>query len=131
MFAITKESGQVMSSLDTCKVPAPPGSPIPVPFPNIGMTSCANPVTKKIMICGQPALTLASKISTTQGDEAGVAGGIVSGKIMGPAQFVMGSQTVQFEGNAALFMGNSTKQNQGNAVGCSVTPSQSIVMILS
>jgi uncharacterized Zn-binding protein involved in type VI secretion len=133
MFAATKEKGQLATSgpLDICKVPTPPGPPIPMPFPNMGMTANANPVTKKVMIHGMPALTKASKVQPTQGDQAGAAGGLVSGKIMGPAEFVMGSQKVQFEGNPAVFMGNTTKQNDGNAVGADLMPSQNIVMILS
>ena len=130
MFAITKEAGQVMAMPDVCKVPAPPAPPIPMPFPNIGMPPSANPVTTKIMIGGMPALTKASKIQPTQGDEAGVAGGLVSGKIMGPAEFVMASMKVKFEGNPAVFMGNTTKQNDGNAVGADLVPSQSKVMIM-
>ncbi|AUR50956.1 DUF4150 domain-containing protein [Aquella oligotrophica] len=131
MFAITKQTGQAMAMPDVCKVPAPPGPPIPTPFSNIGMTPSANPVTQKIMIAGAPALTKASKINPSQGDQPGVAGGLVSGKIMGPVEFVMGSTKVKFEGNPAVFMGNTTKQNDGNAVGADTMPSQEKVMIMS
>lgn len=130
MYAITKQSGQTMAMPDVCKVPAPPAAPIPMPFPNIGMTPNANPVTQKILIAGSPALTKASKLSPTQGDEAGASGGVVSGKIMGEVEFVMGSTKVNFEGNPSVFMGNSTKQNQGNAAGSDIMPSQEKVMIL-
>ncbi len=127
--ATTKAGGQLMAMPDVCKVPAPPAPPIPTPFPNIGMPTTANPVTTKIMIDGMPALTKASKIQPTQGDQAGVAGGLVSGKIMGPAEYVMSSLKVKFEGNPAVFMGNTTKQNDGNAVGADMAPTQAKVMI--
>ena len=131
MFATTKPGGQHMAMPDVCKVPAPPAPPIPTPFPNIGMPASANPVTTKIMIDGMPALTKASKIQPTEGDQAGVAGGLVSGKIMGPSEYVMSSMKVKFEGNPAVFMGNTTKQNDGNAVGADLAPSQAKVMIMA
>lgn len=130
MFAITIEKGQAMAVPDICKVPMPPAPPIPTPFPNIGMTPMANPVTKKVLIGGVPALTKASKIPLTTGDEPGVLGGIISGKIMGEVEFIMGSTKVKLEGNPAVFMGNSTKQNNGNAIGADLMPSQATVMIM-
>ncbi len=130
MYAATKEKGQLFAMPDTCKVPTPAG-PQPMPFPNIGMPQTANPVTKKVMINGMPALTKASKVQPTNGDQAGAAGGVMSNKIMGPAEFTMGSTKVKFEGNPAVFMGNMTKQNDGNAVGSDLAPSQNKVMIMS
>ena len=131
MFAATIEKGQVMAMPDVCLTPAPPAPPVPVPYPNIGMTQMSNPTTKKILINGAPALTKASKIQPTNGDQAGVNQGVVSGKIMGPAEFIMGSTKVKIEGNPAVFMGNPTKQNDGNAVGSHLQPSQNKVMIMS
>ena len=131
MFAATIEKGQVMAMPDVCLTPAPPAPPVPVPYPNIGMTQMSNPTTKKILINGAPALTKASKIQPTNGDQAGANQGVVSGKIMGPAEFIMGSTKVKLEGNPAVFMGNPTKQNDGNAVGSHIQPSQNKVMIMS
>ena len=102
-----------------------------MPYPNIGMPPTGNPVTQKVMIHGMPALTKASKIQPTNGDQPGSAGGVVSGKIMGPAEFIMGSVKVKLEGNPAVFMGNPTKQNDGNAVGSNLVPSQNVVMIMA
>lgn len=130
MFATTKEKGQVMAVPDVCKTPTPAG-PVPMPYPNIGMAPTGNPVTQKVMIHGMPALTKASKIQPTNGDQPGSAGGVVSGKIMGPAEFIMGSVKVKLEGNPAVFMGNPTKQNDGNAVGSNLVPSQNVVMIMA
>ncbi|HAJ26544.1 MAG TPA: type VI secretion protein [Syntrophus sp. (in: bacteria)] len=130
MFAVTKENGQLMAMPDVCLTPAPPAPPIPVPYPNVGMPQMGNPVTTKVLINGMPALTKASKISPTNGDQGGVNQGAVSGKIMGPAEFVMGSTKVKLEGNPAVFLGNMTKQNDGNAVGSVLAPSQNKVMIM-
>jgi len=130
MFAVTKENGQLMAMPDVCLTPAPPAPPIPTPYPNIGMPQMGNPVTTKVLINGMPALTKASKISPTNGDQGGVNQGVVSGKIMGPAEFLMGSMKVKLEGNPAVFLGNMTKQNDGNAVGSVLAPSQNKVMIM-
>lgn len=130
MFAVTKENGQLMAMPDVCLTPAPPAPPIPIPYPNVGMPQMGNPVTTKVLINGMPALTKASKISPTNGDQGGVNQGAVSGKIMGPAEFVMGSTKVKLEGNPAVFLGNMTKQNDGNAVGSVLAPSQNKVMIM-
>ena len=119
-----------MAMPDVCLTPAPPAPPVPVPYPNIGMPAMANPVTSKVMIGGMPALTKASKIQPTNGDQAGVSQGVASGKIMGPAEIIQGSSKVKLEGNPAVYLGNPTKQNDGNAVGSILAPSQTTVMIM-
>lgn len=131
MFAVTKQAGQCMGMPDVCKTPAPPAPPVPIPYPNIAMPMMGNPATTKVLICGMPALTKASKISISSGDEAGVAGGVVSGKNMGEAEFVMSSLKVKLEGNFSVRLGDTTKHNGGNAIGAVLAPSQSVVMIMS
>lgn len=131
MFAVTKQAGQCMAMPDVCKTPAPPGPPIPIPYPNIAMPMMGNPATLKVLIAGMPALTKASKIIISNGDQAGVAGGVVSGKMMGAAEFTMGSMTVRLEGNPAVRLSDPTKQNEGNAIGSVLAPSQAVVMIMS
>lgn len=131
MFAVTKQSGQCMGMPDVCKTPAPPAGPIPVPYPNIAMPMMGNPVTQKVMIVGMPALTKASSISLSSGDEPGVAGGVVSSKAMGEMKFSMGSMVVKFEGNPAVRLSDPTQHNGGNAIGAVLAPSQSVVMVMS
>ncbi|MDR9837113.1 DUF4150 domain-containing protein [Herbaspirillum huttiense] len=131
MFAVTKQAGQCMAMPDVCNTPIPPAGPVPLPYPNIAMPMMGNPATTKVMISGMPALTKSSKITMSNGDQPGVNGGVVSGKIMGPAEFIMGSMKVKLEGNPAVRMGDTTKQNDGNAVGAVLVPSQVKVMIMS
>ena len=131
MFAVTKQAGQCMAMPDVCNTPIPPAGPVPLPYPNIAMPMMGNPATTKVMISGMPALTKSSKITMSNGNQAGVNGGVVSGKIMGPAEFIMGSMKVKLEGNPAVRMGDTTKQNDGNAVGAVLVPSQVKVMIMS
>jgi hypothetical protein len=70
-------------------------------------------ICKKVFICGSPALTVKSKFLLSSGDEAGVGGGVVSGKFIGPAQFVplAGSSKVNFEGAKAVMMTAQTQHN--------------------
>lgn len=130
MFAVTKQNGQCMAMPDVCKTPIPPAGPVPIPYPNIAMPMMGMPCTIKVLIGGMPALTKASKIPLSNGDQAGVAGGVVSGKIMGQTEFFLGSLKVKLEGNPAVKLGDPTKQNDGNAVGAVLVPSQAVVMIM-
>ncbi|OYO27937.1 DUF4150 domain-containing protein [Janthinobacterium sp. PC23-8] len=131
MYAVTKQDGQCLAAADVCKTPAPPAPPVPLPYPNIAMPMMGDPATEKVFITGMPALTMASKITISSGDEAGVAGGVASAKQMGPAEFTQGSMTVSLEGNMAVRLGDPTKHNDGNAIGSVLAPSQNIVMIMS
>jgi len=131
MFAVTKENGQCLGMPDVCLTPAPPAPPVPVPYPDIAMPMMGNPATTKVLIHGMPALTKASKITLSNGDEAGVNGGVASGRNMGQVEFVMSSQKVKLEGNFAVRLGDATKHNGGNAVGSVLAPSQPVVMVMS
>ena len=131
MFAVTKAGGQCMAMPDVCKTPAPPAPPIPIPYPNIGMPPMGDPATVTVLIAGMPALNKSSQIPLTSGDEAGVAGGMVSGKNMGEVKFIMGSLTVKLEGAPAVRLSDPTQHNGGNAMGAVLAPSQSVVMVMS
>ena len=120
-----------MSVPDICKTPAPPAPPVPIPYPNMAMPPMGNPATMKVLICGMPALTKASKITISSGDEAGLAGGVVSGKNMGAAEFILSSLVVQLEGNPAVRLSDLTKHNEGNTIGMVQAPGQVVVMVMS
>ncbi len=130
MFACTIQKGNVMSPADVCKTPTPAG-PIPTPYPNIGMLPTAEPPCANVFIMGSPAVTKTSQIPLTNGDQAGVAMGVVSGQIMGEAKFTMGSMKVKFAGAPAVRMTDPTTQNANNAVGACLVPSQNKLLILS
>ncbi len=84
---------------DVCKTPAPPSpSPIPIPYPNTAMSSDLVGGSVMVKADGQSVALQSSTFMKSTGDEAGVAGGMVSGIISGPASFVMGSVTVKVEG---------------------------------
>lgn len=134
-FAMTNQSGTLMSTgpTDVCITPAAP-SPIPTPYPNIAMMNQADSGTlsSKVKIAGSKAATVKTEVKRTSGDEAGVNGGTISGKNMGPAGFSKGSSKVKIEGNPAVRMGDPTKHNglpNFNTVGIATAPSQSKVDI--
>jgi len=134
MFASTTQGGMCMAFPDVCKTPAPPLPPIPIPYPNMAMCNTATGFSTKVKICMKEALTTKSKIPSSQGDEAGVAGGIVSGMNLGEAKFTMGSTKVKFEGNPAVKATSPSAHNGSNAnmpAGMQTVPSQFKVMIMA
>lgn len=116
---------------DTCKTPAPPAAPVPMPYVNIFQCNMVTPNTasSKVTLCGAKALTIKSKTSISNGDEPGVAGGVSSSKFIGPGEFTKGSSKVKIEGKAAVSMGASTKHNDGNTTGMCSMAAQSKVII--
>jgi hypothetical protein len=83
---------------DVCKTPSPAG-PVPIPYPNIAMSSDTASGTSKVKCDGNPVCVSDSNFSMSTGDEAGSAGGgVASNKIKGKAEFVNYSFDVKFEG---------------------------------
>ena len=134
MFVSTMAGGMCMAFPDVCKTPAPPLPPIPIPYPNMGMCNTATGFSTKVKVCMKEALTTKVKIPQSSGDEAGAAGGVVSGMIKGPVKFTMGSTKVKFEGNPAVKATSPTAHNGSNAnmpAGMQTVPSQFKVMVLA
>lgn len=83
---------------DVCKTPSP-GGPIPIPYPNIAMSSDTASGTSTVKCDGNPVCVKDSNFKMSTGDEAGSAGGgVISNKIKGKAEFVNFSFDVTFEG---------------------------------
>jgi len=119
---------------DVCKVPAPPAPPIPTPFPNMAQLNQANvgSCSQKVKIMNKNVVTMKSEIPMTSGDEAGSAGGLVSGQIKGPAKPKKGSAKVKVEGQAVIFQTCMFGQNGNNAnapAGVQLQPSQTKVKV--
>jgi hypothetical protein len=132
MFGATKMGGMCMGTPDVCKVPAPPAPPIPTPFPNIGMCATAVQTTTKVFFMNKEVLVAGSQIPSSTGDEAGVAGGVVSGMIKGPVTFKAGSSKVLAEGKAVIVLSaqtghNGTSPNMPAGLHCA--PSQTMIMV--
>lgn len=119
---VHKGDGQTNTAAipDVCKTPSP-GGPVPIPYPNIAMTSDLAKGTKKVKIEGNPAANQGSNLSTSSGDEAGTAGGgIVSSKTKGKLTWGTCSSDVKFEGKGVARFSDVTQHN-GNSFNTAFT----------
>jgi hypothetical protein len=101
---------------DVCKTPTP-GGPVPIPYPNIGMSSNTSGGPTTVKVDGQMPMAKGAKYTMTSGDEAGSAGGVMSSSIKGEAEFMMYSFDVKLEGNNACRLGDPLFQNKKNIMG--------------
>lgn len=119
---------------DMCNTPTPAG-PVPTPYPNIAETSMADPggLVAEVLVAGMPAMNLMSKVTMSNGDEAGAGGGVVCGRIDGEMTFLNGSISVMVGGKPAVRVTCMTGHNGApqNTVGVVAAPSQTQVMVLS
>lgn len=135
MFANCQLGGMNMGAPDVCKTPAPPiPSPIPIPYPNIAAGPTALPPTAclKVLLTAGPAHTLMTTIPMSNGDNAGVALGVVSSMVMGPCRHQIGSTNVLYGGIPATKMTSMTGQNgmSLNIPGMTLVPAQIKVMLM-
>ncbi len=116
LFAITiTGGGTAIATPDTCKTPCPPdGSPKPIPYPNVANAIMANSTSKKVKCDKVPIMLSDSEIPTTSGDEAGVTGGVASGKIKGKAKFMLYSFDVKIEGKNVPRSFDTLLHNENN-----------------
>ncbi|MEM9691379.1 MAG: DUF4150 domain-containing protein [Myxococcota bacterium] len=115
-FAIATIAGTSLAAADICKVPAGPVQ-VPTPFVNEARHLPAITNTSSVLIDQAPALNLGSEIPLSSGDEGGVAGGVVSGSVIGACKFTQGSSLVTINGLPAVFLTCPTTQNDANAFG--------------
>lgn len=113
-FVASISSGHVAVSMgpdDICKTPAGPAI-VPIPYPNIATTATPGPgYTTKTLVMGTPMYTKNSKIALSNGDQPGVAMGVISSKIMGMCEVVMASTDVKAEGGGVARTLDSTLSN--------------------
>ena len=132
--AATKGGGNCLGAPDVCKTPAPPSpSPVPIPYPNTGMIMTATNASTKVKIVSKEVITLKSEMSSSNGDEAGVAGGVVSGRNLDKVTFKKGSMKVTIEGQPCIHLTSISSHNGTNAnmpAGCVIAPGQVKVLII-
>ena len=90
-------------------------------------------VSTTVFIVGKNAATENTEIAMSSGDEAGRAGGVVSGTTGGSCRFRLGSAVVLIEGYATAFCGTRIEQNGDNTNaphGIQVAPSQGKVFVV-
>lgn len=103
LVASVSSGHTAIAPVDICKTPAPPAPPIPVPYPNIALSATMGPgYATKTFAMGAPIWTSKGKSALSNGDQAGVVGGLMSGKIMGMCEIVMASPDVTAEGGGVV-----------------------------
>lgn len=101
---------------DVCKTPTPAG-PVPIPYPNIGMSSNTSDGPSTVKVDGQMPMAKGAKYNMTSGDEAGSAQGVMSNSIKGEAEYMMYSFDVKLDGKNACRLGDPLFQNKKNIMG--------------
>ncbi len=100
---------------DVCKTPSP-GGPVPVPYPNIAQSSMLDKGSKTVTADGQMVAIKDSEYSMSNGDEAGVAGGVKSGVNMKEAKWISYSFDVKIEGQNACRLQDKMTHNHENTL---------------
>jgi uncharacterized Zn-binding protein involved in type VI secretion len=80
---VHKGSNHISSATipDVCKTPSPAG-PVPIPYPNISQSATLDKGTTTVKADGMMIATKGSEFSLSNGDNAGVAGGVKSSTFM-------------------------------------------------
>ena len=96
---------------DVCKTPTP-GGPIPLPYPNVALSATMGPgYTTKTLVMATPMWTKKGKSAVSNGDQPGVALGVVSNKIMGMCEITRASPDVTAEGGSVARTLDGTLSN--------------------
>ncbi|RYF54368.1 MAG: DUF4150 domain-containing protein, partial [Comamonadaceae bacterium] len=120
MFANCQLMGIDLAFPDICKTPP---ALIPIPYPNFALGPMAIPNAWNILIMGMPAHNLLTTIPLTNGDNPGLALGLISPSVMGPSRHVACVPNVLFKCIPATRLTSMTVQNRSNAVGMRIVPS--------
>jgi hypothetical protein len=114
MSVVHKGSTGISPSFpDVCKTPSPAG-PIPIPYPNIAMSSDLAKGTKAVKIDKKEVTLKTSEISRSSGDEAGTAKGVASSQNMGKAKYINYSFDVKLEGKNVVRLLDPAQANSGS-----------------
>ncbi|MCB9398533.1 MAG: DUF4150 domain-containing protein [Acidobacteria bacterium] len=107
--------GVTFSFPDVCKTPAPPAPPVPIPYPNIAMSSNTINGSMTVKVDGQMVLVKNGFMTPSTGDEPGSLLGIASNTVKGKAEPIMYSFDVKFEGKNVVRLMDITLHNKMSA----------------
>jgi hypothetical protein len=130
MFATTQMPGLTLGFPDVCMTPVGP-TPVPIPYPNLALPPMGVPAVYNVLFQCAPAHNLATTVVMTNGDNAGIATGVCSATVMGPARPVTGAFTVLVGGIPAQRVTSINLQNTVNCPGVTLAPSQVKVLLLA
>ncbi len=105
---------QVCAAPDVCKTPTPTG-PVPIPYVNIAQDGDLAGGSRDVLIAGSPGALARSTLATSSGDEAGSAGGVVSGTVKGAMRWASFSPDVLIEGAGVVRFLDVTLHNGSGA----------------
>lgn len=101
---------------DVCNTPTPAG-PVPIPYPNIALSSnLAQGTTTITADGGNMCANYGSEFATSTGDEPGTVGGIISATFMMEATWITYSFDVKLEGKGACRLTDKMFHNHQNTV---------------
>ncbi|MEM7151377.1 MAG: DUF4150 domain-containing protein [Myxococcota bacterium] len=101
---------------DVCNTPTSTG-PVPIPYPNIGNSADATGGPSAARCDGEMPMVKGATYGKSSGDEAGSAGGLVSGMNTGEAEFMLYSFDVRIEGANVCRLGDPLFHNGKNTMG--------------
>ncbi|MBZ8141131.1 hypothetical protein CLD22_14610 [Rubrivivax gelatinosus] len=99
---------------DVCKTPSP-GGPVPIPYPNISQSATLAKGTTTVKADGGMMIAIkGSEFSLSNGDNAGVAGGVKSSTFMKESTWILYSFDVKMDGQNAARLTDKKFQNHQN-----------------
>jgi len=102
---------------DVCKTPSP-GGPVPIPYPNIAQQSSLKGGTTTVKAKGAMIAVKGSQYGSSNGDEAGTAGGVKSSVNMKATDWITYSFDVKMDGKNACRNTDKKFHNNKNTVDC-------------
>ena len=99
---------------DVCKTPSPAG-PVPIPYPNIAQSITLASGTTSVKGDKAMAANKGSKFALSNGDNAGVAGGVKSSTFMKEATWILYSFDVKLQKKNAARLSDKMFHNAENA----------------
>ena len=132
MLAKTSAGGMCFGFPDVCLTPAPPAPiPPPIPWPNMGLDPINVGFVPNVFISCAPAHNLTTTAPLTIGDNAGIAGGVISHTDMGPQRNVTAAFTVIVGWAPLTRLTSISIHNTLNAPGAKIVPSVTNVLVLA
>lgn len=114
---------------DVCKTPSP-GGPVPLPYPNISQSATLDKGTTTVNADGGNMIAImGSEFSLSNGDNAGVAGGVKSSTFMKESTWILYSFDVKIEGKNACRLTDKKFQNHENTADLSGVVFQVTVVV--
>ena len=129
MFANTQMMGIDLGFPDVCLTPTP--APVPIPYPDVAAGPMGVPAAYNVLFMCAPSHNMLTTVPLTNGDNVGVATGVVAHTVMGPSRHVTGAFTVLIDGAPATRLTSVSIGNSTNAPGARIVPSQVGVIILA